>query len=149
MIYSGLVLRWVMLWCLDGGKGHYFMLCGGACVSYHSTYTVVFFFSSRRRHTRYIGDWSSDGALPILVGACSSGPRQRAKRRCSTYSWPRAPPSKRATVTGTRRSFTPPETPRTKMRPAARCPHCVFSRSEERRVGKSVYASGGRHCTTK
>src|SRR5215210_9191503 len=24
-----------------------------------------FFFSSRRRHTRYIGDWSSDGALPI------------------------------------------------------------------------------------
>src|SRR5437762_8837072 len=24
-----------------------------------------FFFSSRRRHTRYIGDWSSDCALPI------------------------------------------------------------------------------------
>src|SRR5437763_6990146 len=22
--------------------------------------TVIFFFSSRRRHTRYIGDWSSD-----------------------------------------------------------------------------------------
>jgi len=21
---------------------------------------VIFFFSSRRRHTRYIGDWSSD-----------------------------------------------------------------------------------------
>src|SRR5437879_8105371 len=33
--------------------------------SYHSTTpsyftSLVFFFSSRRRHTRYIGDWSSD-----------------------------------------------------------------------------------------
>src|SRR5437764_12887178 len=27
---------------------------------------VIFFFSSRRRHTRYIGDWSSTCALPIL-----------------------------------------------------------------------------------
>src|SRR3712207_8076476 len=27
----------------------------------------VFFFSSRRRHTRYWRDWSSDCALPILV----------------------------------------------------------------------------------
>src|SRR5438093_3577654 len=25
----------------------------------------VFFFSSRRRHTRLVSDWSSDGALPI------------------------------------------------------------------------------------
>src|SRR6266487_4439631 len=25
----------------------------------------LFFFSSRRRHTRWTGDWSSDGALPI------------------------------------------------------------------------------------
>src|SRR5437763_1288043 len=29
------------------------------------TNQTVFFFSSRRRHTRYIGDWSSDVALPI------------------------------------------------------------------------------------
>src|SRR5690348_18207395 len=28
-----------------------------------------FFFSSRRRHTRWTGDWSSDGALPIFLGA--------------------------------------------------------------------------------
>src|SRR5437763_5419962 len=27
----------------------------------------LFFFSSRRRHTRYIGDWSSDVCLPILA----------------------------------------------------------------------------------
>src|SRR6516164_10173133 len=26
----------------------------------------LFFFSSRRRHTRWNCDWSSDGALPIL-----------------------------------------------------------------------------------
>src|ERR1017187_7388919 len=30
---------------------------------------VCFFFSSRRRHTRYIGDWSSD--------VCSSDPSRR------------------------------------------------------------------------
>src|SRR5437763_8688237 len=27
--------------------------------------TLIFFFSSRRRHTRYIGDWSSDVCSPI------------------------------------------------------------------------------------
>src|SRR5437763_16635383 len=32
---------------------------------------VVFFFSSRRRHTRYIGDWSSD--------VCSSDLRPQAR----------------------------------------------------------------------
>src|SRR5437762_13985090 len=31
---------------------------------------IIFFFSSRRRHTRYIGDWSSD--------VCSSDLRARA-----------------------------------------------------------------------
>src|SRR6267378_1121386 len=30
--------------------------------------SVVFFFSSRRRHTRSLRDWSSDGALPIFGG---------------------------------------------------------------------------------
>ena len=29
---------------------------------------VLFFFSSRRRHTRYIGDWSSDVCSSDLVG---------------------------------------------------------------------------------
>ena len=33
----------------------------------------VFFFSSRRRHTRYIGDWSSD--------VCSSDLRERERER--------------------------------------------------------------------
>src|SRR5437764_15260577 len=30
---------------------------------------VLFFFSSRRRHTRYIGDWSSDVCSSDLAGA--------------------------------------------------------------------------------
>src|SRR5208337_5171809 len=30
---------------------------------------LFFFFSSRRRHTRYIGDWSSDVCSSDLVGA--------------------------------------------------------------------------------
>src|SRR6266542_6305168 len=36
-----------------------------------------FFFSSRRRHTRCYRDWSSECALPILIGAgrgCVDGP---------------------------------------------------------------------------
>src|SRR5437879_10960058 len=32
----------------------------------------VFFFSSRRRHTRYIGDWSSDVCSSDLYGAAAS-----------------------------------------------------------------------------
>src|SRR5208337_5328314 len=37
---------------------------------------VLFFFSSRRRHTRYIGDWSSD--------VCSSDLTAAPLRRAST-----------------------------------------------------------------
>src|SRR5690348_9099889 len=33
----------------------------------------VFFFSSRRRHTRWTGDWSSDCALPIVAGVRADG----------------------------------------------------------------------------
>src|SRR5205807_7938875 len=42
---------------------------------------MFFFFSSRRRHTRLQGDWSSTCALPILVlefPAEHSGPPARA-----------------------------------------------------------------------
>src|SRR5205807_6411844 len=33
---------------------------------------LVFFFSSRRRHTSLQGDWSSDVALPILTSSAVS-----------------------------------------------------------------------------
>src|SRR6266566_6404697 len=36
--------------------------------------TLFFFFSSRRRHTRLQGDWSSDVCLPISAGANMSQP---------------------------------------------------------------------------
>src|SRR6267378_8286291 len=50
---------------------------------------VFFFFSSRRRHTRSLRDWSSDGALPI------SG--RRSGSRPGTASAPdrRRPPADR------------------------------------------------------
>src|SRR5437879_9217850 len=35
----------------------------------------IFFFSSRRRHTRYIGDWSSDVCSSDLEGDNALGPR--------------------------------------------------------------------------
>src|SRR5438093_12080191 len=40
----------------------------------NSTYVTVFFFSSRRRHTRLVSDWSSDvcssdlAAIPAVIG---------------------------------------------------------------------------------
>src|SRR5437763_16545583 len=48
----------------------------------------LFFFSSRRRHTRYIGDWSSDvcssdlgsGQLQLRVGAPVRRHNERASR---------------------------------------------------------------------
>src|SRR5437763_6210217 len=34
----------------------------------HLVYALFFFFSSRSRHTRYIGDWSSDVCSSVLAG---------------------------------------------------------------------------------
>src|ERR1017187_10823344 len=43
----------------------------GCCGFHQATAPLsvpVFFFSSRRRHTRYIGDWSSDVCSSDLIG---------------------------------------------------------------------------------
>src|SRR5256885_11801230 len=37
----------------------------------------VFFFSSRRRHTRLQGDWSSDVCSSDLAGAASAAPKKQ------------------------------------------------------------------------
>src|SRR5437879_9696759 len=37
---------------------------------------VFFFFSSRRRHTRYIGDWSSDVCSSDLISLSSAKSRE-------------------------------------------------------------------------
>src|SRR5690349_22117501 len=43
------------------------MLGGGRIMGISSCY-VFFFFSSRRRHTRSLRDWSQTCALPIFMG---------------------------------------------------------------------------------
>src|SRR5688572_33272135 len=72
------------------------------------SYPWYFFFSSRRRHTRFDCDWSSD--------VCSSDLGAGRPLRCT---------SQRPASTAARSAF---------MSSTARSTHC--SRSEERRVGK-------------
>src|SRR5690348_18265923 len=74
--------------------------------------TLIFFFSSRRRHTRWTGDWSSD--------VCSSDLGARRPHRA-----PRGAPGRRR-QRGAQRGG-----PGNALRPAGR-----RRRSEERRVGK-------------
>src|SRR5207253_7256576 len=45
-----------------------YIRCIYLCILCHVLYYFVFFFSSRRRHTRWPRDWSSDVSLPILIG---------------------------------------------------------------------------------
>src|SRR5437879_7478983 len=101
-----------------------------------------FFFSSRRRHTRYIGDWSSD--------VCSSDltvvPRPLEVMAVVTCAWPttgctttpissNVPPTRRGPTrrAGAMSVLLPPSGPQ---------PRGGEARSEERRVGKE--GRGGR-----
>src|SRR5437762_13967915 len=88
---------------------------------------ICFFFSSRRRHTRYIGDWSSD--------VCSSDLRQRAQQRLGL------PGPLEALLRALPRDCHPLDALRTAI--------SLDARSEERRVGKSVELGGGRVLTKK
>src|SRR5437764_11865016 len=58
---------------------------------------IVFFFSSRRRHTRYIGDWSSDvcsSDLPLLNAAYISATYRSYTHRQICFSrFPKPEPS--------------------------------------------------------
>src|SRR5437764_15334786 len=80
----------------------------------------VFFFSSRRRHTRYIGDWSSD--------VCSSDLSEAAPQPAPTRQAdaPALSPAMNANIT----LIPKPVAVR------APAPELSHSRSEERRVGK-------------
>src|SRR5437763_6914232 len=81
--------------------------------------SCFFFFSSRRRHTRYIGDWSSD--------VCSSDllPRNVADHEAQPFT----PQIEEVVVI-----------PADLLGLAANS--CVFQRSEERRVGKECRGRG-------
>src|SRR5579863_10661121 len=67
-------------------------MCSLFCRSFGRMVSVCFFFSSRRRHTRWTGDWSSDvcssdlvsrlvGAPPGYVGYEEGGVLTEAVRR--------------------------------------------------------------------
>src|SRR5256885_4098936 len=51
--------------------------------SVYHFYISFFFFSSRRRHTRLQGDWSSDVCSSDLAASAGPGERRRALRRCA------------------------------------------------------------------
>src|SRR5207237_6172577 len=86
--------------------------------SYRSEYLYCFFFSSRRRHTRFKCDWSSD--------VCSSDLGSTTAR-----PWPPSRGSE-ASRAGRRRAAEPEAASRRDRRPPGHRP----PRSEERRVGK-------------
>src|SRR5256885_11365270 len=91
----------------------------------HTTFWCFFFFSSRRRHTRLQGDWSSDVCSSDLASSwMSSSDRGRSRpvvKSSSTTVDPGGnPPSSR--ISGTLI--------------ASRPQGWILPRSEERRVGK-------------
>src|SRR5690348_18226269 len=89
-----------------------------------------FFFSSRRRHTRWTGDWSSDVCSSDLAHA-DPGAVRRRRRGIPARQIPRR---RTGGAAGLLRLFLPADR-LTPGRP---------DRSEERRVGKSVDLGGRR-----
>src|SRR2546430_8965373 len=95
----------------------------------HGTYgneLVFFFFSSRRRHTIFDCDWSSDVCSSDLIVEIVSRTWGRAERG-TTASWT------------TRSRDNRPIAPKAFLRPChsrSRSASLVADRSEERRVGK-------------
>src|SRR5690606_39796963 len=101
-----------------------------------------FFFSSRRRHTRFSRDWSSDVCSSDLTSwkRESSSPTTSTPRACSCTTSCRPPPRRTS-------SSAPSGHGRTLLRPR-RWPEMAWTRderSEERRVGKGCRARGTPH----
>src|SRR5256885_2618986 len=94
--------------------------------SRHNTLSIFFFFSSRRRHTRLQGDWSSDVCSSDLPSASSS-------------SWARSLPTRRRnTPTAKSQLFSSAQAYRlqNELDAHSSCFQDFWRRSEERRVGK-------------
>src|SRR3712207_7644270 len=85
-----------------------------------------FFFSSRRRHTRYWRDWSSDVCSSDLA---SAAPRRPAPERPPPPARSSGPSSRVRVIAGLRPG-------RGKSGPRDRRHALIHKRSEERRVGK-------------
>src|SRR3712207_8684479 len=89
---------------------------------------TTFFFSSRRRHTRYWRDWSSDVCSSDLSDGARSGP---TKRSDTAVDAPPHPDADARDSGGTATAIA--------VAPAGGTEHWTVvagSRSEERRVGK-------------
>src|SRR3712207_6961601 len=87
---------------------------------------VVFFFSSRRRHTRYWRDWSSD----VCSSDLSKGIEALRRSKASAGDVPNLPPHSGPGV------FLPPSLMKVSLTERHRLHPNVPIRSEERRVGK-------------
>src|SRR5256885_8953017 len=88
---------------------------------------MFFFFSSRRRHTRLQGDWSSDVCSSDLLG------RQVQQKRSVPYATTAMDPFA-ALVSPSPRAGSPAHQRVTSN--LAPAPSSLLDRSEERRVGK-------------
>src|SRR5690606_39557875 len=91
-------------------------------------FSCFFFFSSRRRHTRFSRDWSSDVCSSDLCAPARCPDRHRPAGTVARAHRPGQ---------GRGRPATAPRTPPSRTAPAG-------FRSEERRVGKSVDLGGRR-----
>src|SRR5438132_7548297 len=103
---------------------------------------VDFFFSSRRRHTRSLCDWSSDGALPISDAGGQQGVADRDRGLISD----REVASARRPVRVARRAGLNRRCDAENCERPATCRHGhveLEPRSEERRVGKEGRAVAG------
>src|SRR5688500_19502733 len=88
--------------------------------------SVFFFFSSRRRHTRLQGDWSSDVCSSDLHGERLDAGKRRALDVADVVIEDGRAAGRHATRTGARSA-----------------PKRYWLRSEERRVGKECRARRG------
>src|SRR5690625_7884088 len=93
-----------------------------------STNLVVsfFFFSSRRRHTRWPRDWSSDVCSSDLRTRCAPGSTCPAPRSCGYASTTRSAPCRHGARTASTSWYA--------------------TRSEERRVGEEGRWDGRQQC---
>src|SRR5262249_57204767 len=110
----------VFVVCVEGRRLH--QLVQASQLVEHMITPYIFFFSSRRRHTRLVSDWSSDVCSSDLSGQC----------RCRTRSC-----AKSANTSARQRQCSTPTSPRWS--------DATLARSEERRVGKECGSRWGRY----
>src|SRR5207245_4648422 len=95
--------------------------------------SALFFFSSRRRHTRCYRDWSSDVCSSDLYGSAAPGAEEPYFRSGARWNESMVPQAAKPAAPGAEEPY---------FRSSERRPLHVPVRSEERRVGKECRAWG-------